>query len=51
MAEFQLRVITTALELLVAKDGPVLLADFPEEDPTAVEIPVGRPLLISPHQM
>jgi hypothetical protein len=38
-ADFQLKVMTAALELLVAKDGPVLLADFPEDDPTVPEIP------------
>ena len=38
-ADFQLKVMTAALELLVAKDGPVLLADFPEDDPTVLEIP------------
>ena len=37
-ADFQLKVITAALELLVAKDGPVLLADFPQDDPTALEV-------------
>jgi hypothetical protein len=39
LIDFQLSVLTAALALLTAKEGPVLLADFPDEDPTAVDIP------------
>jgi hypothetical protein len=38
LIDFQLRIIIAALGLLTAKEGPVLVGDFPEEDPTAVEI-------------
>lgn len=34
-AGFQLKVLTEALALLAAKNGPVVLADFPDEDPTS----------------
>jgi len=42
-AAFQTRVIATALGLLTAAPGPVLLADFPDDDPTTVELPGWQP--------
>ena len=42
-AEFQTRVLSTALRLLDTGVGPVVLEDFPEEDPTAVELPGWHP--------
>lgn len=36
--QFQVKVITAALRLLEASAGPVILEDFPEDDPTAVGI-------------
>jgi hypothetical protein len=40
---FQTRVIAAALGLLEAASGPVVLEDFPEDDPTAVDVPDWRP--------
>jgi hypothetical protein len=40
---FQTRVIAAALGLLEAASGPVVLADFTEDDPTAVDVPDWRP--------
>ena len=40
---FQRRVLLTALQLLEAKTGPVLLADFPEDDPREATDPDWRP--------
>ena len=40
---FQKRVLLTALRLLEAKAGPVLLADFPEDDPREAPDPDWRP--------
>ena len=40
---FQIRVITSALRLLEAGTGPVVLEDFPEDDPTAVDIAGWKP--------
>ena len=40
---FQTRVIAAALGLLEAASGPVVLQDFPEDDPTAVDVPDWRP--------
>ena len=37
-APFQTRVIAAALGLLEAASGPALLEDFPEDDPTAVDV-------------
>ena len=42
-AAFQTRVIVAALRLLEAPQGPVLLEDFPEDDPTGVDRPNWRP--------
>jgi hypothetical protein len=42
-AAFQKQVILTALRLLEAEAGPVLLADFPEDDPREVPDPRWRP--------
>jgi hypothetical protein len=42
-AAFQTRVITAALRLLEAPRGPVVLEDFSEDDPTAVDLPGWRP--------
>jgi hypothetical protein len=41
--KFQLRVITAALRLLEAAPGPVVLEDFPDDDPTAVDLPGWQP--------
>jgi hypothetical protein len=40
---FQTRVIAAALGLLEAASGPVVLEDFAEDDPTAVDVPDWRP--------
>jgi hypothetical protein len=40
---FQLRVATQSLQLLTVKSGPVILADFPDEDPTSVDLPNWAP--------
>jgi hypothetical protein len=40
---FQTRVIAAALGLLEAASGPVVLQDFPEDDPTTVDVPNWRP--------
>lgn len=40
---FQTRVIAAALGLLDAASGPVVLEDFPEDDPTAVDVPNWQP--------
>lgn len=42
-AAFQTRVITAALELLTAPSGPVLLVDFPDDDPTSAALPGWHP--------
>lgn len=42
-AGFQLSVMTQALQLLTAKNGPVILADFPDEDPTSMDVPNWAP--------
>jgi hypothetical protein len=43
-AAFQIRVISAALRLLEAPRGPILIDDFPEDDPTAVDLPAWHPL-------
>jgi hypothetical protein len=40
---FQTRVIAAALGLLEAASGSVVLEDFPEDDPTAVDVPSWQP--------
>jgi hypothetical protein len=40
---FQTRVITAALRLLEAAPSPVVLEDFPDDDPTSVELPGWQP--------
>ena len=40
---FQTRVIAAALGLLEAASGPVVLQDFPDNDPTAVDVPHWQP--------
>ena len=40
---FQTRVITAALRLLETASGPVVVDDFPEDDPTAVDLPGWQP--------
>jgi hypothetical protein len=42
-AGFQLNVLREALQLLMAEGGPVILADFPDEDPTSVDLPNWAP--------
>jgi hypothetical protein len=42
-ATFQKNVIATALGLLIATPGPVLLEDYPRDDPTAVDIETWHP--------
>jgi hypothetical protein len=42
-APFQTRVIAAALGLLEAASGPVVLQDFPEDDPTAADVPDWQP--------
>ncbi len=42
-AQFQIRVITAALRLLEAAAGPVVLEDFPDDDPTAADLPGWQP--------
>jgi hypothetical protein len=44
---FQKRVILAALRLLEREDGPVLIEDFPADDPRAQPDPVWRPPSIS----
>jgi hypothetical protein len=39
---FQKRVLLAALQLLERKDGPVLIEDFPDDDPRAVPDPAWR---------
>jgi hypothetical protein len=41
--QFQIRVITRALRLLECAPGPAVLEDFPNDDPTAVDLPDWRP--------
>ena len=41
--QFQIRVITRALRLLECAPGPAVLADFPDDDPTAVDLPGWQP--------
>jgi hypothetical protein len=41
--QFQIRVITRALRLLECAPGPAVLEDFPDDDPTAVDLPDWRP--------
>ena len=43
---FQRRVLLTALQLLERTDGPVLLQDFPDDDPRRLPDPNWRPPLI-----
>ncbi len=43
IAGFQLNVMTQALQLLTAENGPVILADFPDEDPTSADVPNWAP--------
>jgi hypothetical protein len=45
---FQKRVILATLRLLEAKAGPVLLADFPEDDPREVPDRRWKPPIESP---
>jgi hypothetical protein len=40
--QFQIRVIARALRLLECAPGPALLDDFPDDDPTAVDLPGWR---------
>ena len=40
---FQTRVIAAALGLLEAASGPIVLQDFPDNDPTAVDVPHWQP--------
>ena len=42
-ASFQKDVLSTALNLLTAMPGPVLLEDYPRDDPTAIDIATWRP--------
>jgi hypothetical protein len=42
-AGFQLNVVTEALQLLTAENGPVIIADFPDEDPTSADVPNWAP--------
>lgn len=42
-AAFQTRVVTVALRLLEREDGPVLLEDFPDDDPRWQPDPAWRP--------
>ena len=42
---FQKRVLLTALRLLERNDGPVLIEDFPDDDPRARPDPAWRPPL------
>jgi hypothetical protein len=43
-ADFQLNVMKQALQLLTAEGGPVILADFSDEDPTSIDVPNWAPL-------
>jgi hypothetical protein len=45
MAAFQRRVVMAALRLLERDDGPVLIDDFPDDDPSAQPDPAWRPPL------
>jgi len=45
-AAFQKRVVLTALRLLERSDGPVLIEDFPDDDPRARPDPAWRPPFI-----
>jgi fermentation-respiration switch protein FrsA (DUF1100 family) len=47
-AAFQKRVILTALRLLERERGPVIIEDFPEEDPRERPDPAWRPPLAKP---
>jgi hypothetical protein len=42
-ADFQLNVMKEALQLLTAEGGPVILTDFPDEDPTSIDVPNWAP--------
>jgi len=42
-AQFQTSVVTAALRLLEAAPGPVVLKDFPDDDPTAIDLPGWQP--------
>ena len=44
---FQKRVILAALQLLEREDGPVLIEDFPDDDPRTQPDPVWRAPFIS----
>jgi hypothetical protein len=44
-AAFQRRVLVSALRLLERDDGPVLIEDFPDDDPRAAPDPAWRPPL------
>ena len=48
IAAFQKRVLLTALRLLERDDGPVLIEDFPDDDPRARPDPAWRPPLPEP---
>ena len=41
--KFQIEVLTAALGLLTRQPGPVILDDFPRDDPTAVDVPGWQP--------
>ena len=41
--QFQFRVIAAALRLLETAPGPAVLEDFPDDDPTAIDLPGWRP--------
>ena len=43
---FQKRVIRAALRLLEREDGPVVIADFPDDDPRAAPDPAWRPPVV-----
>ena len=45
---FQKQVLTAALRLLAAKNGPVLLADFPDDDPREAPDPDWLPPIAGP---
>ena len=45
-ATFQKRVILAALQLLERETGPVIIVDFPDDDPRATPDPAWRPPLI-----
>lgn len=48
-AAFQKRVLAAALGMLEARPGPVMLEDFPEDAPDAVDLPGWRPPYELPH--